>query len=91
MSATVDGFRLWYRVPKSFAVSRTGDPFLAAALLPAMLKGEPLKLGPGLTVSPKLLKNVEVLQGIHSSWNPVFKVIPIEARGGSVEPLNPGG
>ncbi len=90
VSATVDGFRLWYRVPKSFAVSGTGDPFLAASLLPAMLQGERLKMEPGLTVSPKLIRNVEVLQGIHSCWNPVFNVIPIEARTQPVEPLNPG-
>ena len=45
-----------------------------------MLRGETLQLDPGLTVSPTLLKNIEILQGIHSCWNPVFKVIPIEAR-----------
>ncbi len=90
VSASIDGFRLWYRVPRDFAVSRTGDPFLAAAILPAMLRGETLQLDPGLTVSPTLLKNVEILQGIYSCWNPVFKVIPVEAGTKSVGPLNTG-
>ena len=90
VSALIDGFRLWYRFPKSFSFSRTGDPFLAAALLPAMLRGEPLQMGPGMTVSPKLLKNLPVLQNIHRCWNPVFRVVPVEAHPKPVEPLNPG-
>lgn len=90
ISASIDDFRLWYRVPKSFAVSGAGDPFLAAALLPAMLKGEPLQIDPGLPVSPKLLKNLSVLQGIHRCWNPIFNVIPVNARTKAAEPLNMG-
>ena len=43
VSADVDGFRLWYRVPSSYSVSRSGDPFLAAALLPAMAQGRALR------------------------------------------------
>ncbi len=61
VSASMDGFRLWY-ISKSFAVSRGGDPFVAAALLPAMLKGEPLQVDPALPVSPKLLQNLGRLQ-----------------------------
>ena len=90
ISASIDDFRFWYRVPKSFAVSRAGDPFLAAALLPAMLKGEPLQIDPGLPVSPKLLKNLSVLQEIHCCWNPILKVIPINARIKAADPLNMG-
>lgn len=48
VSAEVDGFRLWYRLPKSYSISIAGDPFLAAALLPAMLKGKPLEIDPQL-------------------------------------------
>lgn len=90
VSASVDGFRLWYRVPGEYAISPTGDPFLAAALLPAMRSGEPLRLEPGLTLSPQLLKNAERLQGIYSCWNPVLKVVPIEARAKPGEALNRG-
>lgn len=90
VSASIDGFRLWYRVPKDLAVSTTGEPFLAAALLPAMLRGESLGMEPDLTVSPKLLKNVPVLQGIHRCWNPILRIVPVEARTRLVEPLNTG-
>ena len=90
VSALVDGFRLSYRLPKSYPVSRTGDPFLAAALLPAMLQGEKLEVDPSLTVSPQLLDNVELLQEIHHYWNPVLKKIPVVAHVGRGESVNAG-
>jgi len=33
VSAEVDGYRLWYRLPKAYRGSTWGDPFLSAALL----------------------------------------------------------
>lgn len=91
VSADVDGFRLWYRLPQSYSVSRAGDLFLAAALLPAMKQGEKLEIDPRLTVSPKLLENVLLLQEIHHSWNPQeLKIIPVRAKTLPAEPLNAG-
>jgi hypothetical protein len=90
ISARVDGFRLWYRVPNNYPVSRAGDPFLAAALLPAMLKNEKLEINPSMPVSPKLLKNLQMLQEIHHCWNPTFKIIPIIATTSPSGPLNAG-
>ena len=90
VSAEIDGFRLWYQVPQSYAVSRAGDPFLMAALLPAMAKGELLEIDPSLPVSPRLLAGVEKVQEIHHCWNPVLKKIPISARTAPAEPLNAG-
>ena len=40
VSAVVDGFSLWYRLPQSYEVSKAGDPFLVSALIPAMRRGE---------------------------------------------------
>jgi len=79
VSADIDDFRLWYRLPRSFAVSGSADPFLAAALLPAMAKGERLEVDPSLSVSPRLLKNLALFQDIHHSWNPELKIVPIDA------------
>jgi hypothetical protein len=90
VSAEIDGFRLWYRLPRSYPVTRAGDPFLAAALLPAMLRGEKLEVDPRLPVSPKLLKNLAVLQEIHHSWNPVLKIIPVSAQTSASRPLRQG-
>ena len=91
VSADVDGFRLWYRLPQSYPVSRSGDPFLAAALLPAMKQGEKLEIDPCLPVSPKLLRHVYLLQEIHHCWNPELKMISISAKTlPAAEPLNAG-
>jgi hypothetical protein len=79
ISADIDDFRLWYKIPEGIPVSRTGDPFLAAALLPAMAKGEPLVVEPGLTVSPVLMRNLARLQEIHHCWNPALKIVPVTA------------
>jgi hypothetical protein len=90
ISAIIDDFRLWFRVPKSIPVSHAGDPFLAAALLPAMAKGEKLEFDESLPVSPKLLRNCSVFQDIHHTWNPVLKIVPIDAATRAAGPLNDG-
>ncbi|MGZ5515685.1 MAG: hypothetical protein ACXWHD_11210 [Candidatus Aminicenantales bacterium] len=90
VSADIDGFRLWYRVPRSYPLSRAADPFVAAALLPAMLQGQGLEVGPGLTMSPKLVGNLGRLQEIHHCWNPLFKIVPIRAATSPAEPLSRG-
>jgi len=90
ISAVIDGFRLWYRVPRSCAVSGAADPFLAAAMLPAMLEGRKLTFAPGASASPLLLGNLETLQDIHHCWNPAFKVIPVEAETAPARPANDG-
>lgn len=90
VSANVDGFRLWYQVPPSYAVSRAADPFVAAALLPAMRYGQKLEVDPHLSLSPQLLQNLMRLQEIHNFWNPALKIIPISATTSPSAPLNHG-
>ena len=90
VSADVDGFRLWYRLPARLPISRTGDPFLVSALLPAMVRGEALEIDPGLPVSPKLLGNISRLQEIHHSWNPALEVVPIRAMTAPASTLHAG-
>ena len=90
ISADVDGFRLWYRIPLSVPYARTADPFAAAALLPAMLQGGPLEIAPDLPLSPKLLENLRVLQDIHHCWNPLFQIVPIEAATAPAAPFRDG-
>jgi hypothetical protein len=90
VSAEIDGFRLWSRVPGSYAVFQTADPVLAAALLPAMAKGEPLEIDASLPVSPRLLTHVGTLQEIYHCWNPALKKIPISAETAPCAPANAG-
>lgn len=90
VAAEVDGFRLWYRVPDSYPVARSADPFVAAALLPAMVRGEELEVDPALTVSPKLLKSIFRLQEILHCWNPALKMVQITASTACAEGLSGG-
>lgn len=79
ISADIDGFRLWYRLPASLPFAKLGDPFVAAALLPAMVRGVALEVDSELPVSPRLLRGLAQFQAIHHSWNPVLKIIPVRA------------
>src|SRR5689334_20021407 len=78
LSADIDGFRLWYRFPPDCRISTRGDVFLAAALQPAMRAGETLVIE-NAAVSPRLLANVDRFQDIHSTWDPAFHKVRVEA------------
>jgi hypothetical protein len=91
LSGFIDQFHLWFRFPSSYGVERLrGDAFLAASLLPAMLRGELLEIEESAPVSPKLLMEISHLQRIFHSWNPVFKIIEVTARTAPVAARNDG-
>jgi hypothetical protein len=91
LSGFIDQFHLWFRFPSSHRVERLrGDAFLAASLLPAMLRGEPLDIEETAPVSPKLLMEVSHLQRIFHSWNPVFKIIQVTAKTAPAAARNDG-
>jgi hypothetical protein len=90
VSAEIDGFRLRYRVPSTCRVSRSGDPFVAAAMFPAMLQGKALEVDPDLPVSAKFLENYSLLQEIFHTWNPLLKQIPVSASIAPSQPVNEG-
>lgn len=68
LTAMVDGRELWFRVPASRKPVLRADPFLAAALLPAMRTGRPIAIDPSLHVSPALLAGISKLQTIFRFW-----------------------
>ena len=90
VSAEIDGFRLWYRLPLGYHVSRVGDPFLAAAFFPAMATGEDIELEQGLTVSSMLEENLKRLQDVFSCWNPLLRHFNICGERGVSESCNDG-
>ncbi len=65
-------------------MSRSGNAFLAACLLPAMAKGEPLELDESLSVCPMLLQNTGQLQSVFEAWAPALRIpfrrIPISRK-----------
>ena len=80
VSASVDGFQVYYAGTALGNVPERADAFLAVSLLPAMLHGRPLDLTALPPVSSGFLANIERVQEIWSCWNPYLQRIPVLAR-----------
>jgi hypothetical protein len=80
VSAQIGDYRLAYRVTPGIVTTASADAFLAAALFPAMARGESLELDRAFTASPVLLENLERLQDIFSTWNPALHHVSVSAR-----------
>jgi hypothetical protein len=79
LRGTIDDFTLEYHfegVPVPSGLPR-GDAFLAAALLPAMHRGEPLTIT--APVSRRLLAGAEQLMAIYTAWFPGARRIAVAA------------
>jgi hypothetical protein len=90
VSALVGGFRLSYRVSPAGLAAASADAFLAAALLPAMARGEALELDPAYSASPALLQGMEQLQEVFSAWNPALRRVRVSARAATPPAPRPG-
>lgn len=89
LSAEIEGFNLYYRILGVTSPAPRGDGFLAAALIPAMVRGEPLEIDPDAPVSPRLLGGVNRIQDVLTLWNPRLRKIPIRARVEPSPPMSP--
>jgi hypothetical protein len=77
-------FRLDFVVRNESATSLPvrAEPFLACALLPAMARGENLRVeGP---VSPRLLENLDTIQAIYHRWDTALKIVEVDAAAGAM-------
>jgi 7-cyano-7-deazaguanine synthase in queuosine biosynthesis len=72
-------YQLKFRVSEG-PISKNSDPFLAAALFPAMKIGQPLQITG--TVSQKLLAATQTMQDTYHKWFPEFQKIPVRAEAG---------
>ena len=74
-----DPKELWFRLPEQHipAITRRADPFILAALLPAIELGRTLHVTGGQT-SPSLLRNLAEFQRVWHGWRR-FSVIDIDA------------
>jgi hypothetical protein len=79
LSADVDAFRLWFRLPRR-AEELRAEPWIAATLIPAMVVGDRLRIEDALPVSPKFLRAMETMQAVVNAWNPRFRRIEIETQ-----------
>lgn len=82
ISTTIGDQTLWFETAEAIATPLRGEPFVIAALLPAMIQGSPLIAPASLPICPVLLQNLHQLQQIFRQWLPVFghpaTVVPIE-------------
>jgi hypothetical protein len=86
ISADIGGFRLWYRITPGGVLAPSADAFLAAALLPAMVRGEPLELA-GATASPRLLRGLDQIQVVFATWRRELQPVAVVAA--EAPPLAP--
>jgi 7-cyano-7-deazaguanine synthase in queuosine biosynthesis len=79
-SVTIDGksYQLKYKVSEG-PLAKGSEPFLAAALLPAMKVAQPMQISG--TVSPKLLTATQTIQEIFHKWFPSeFQKIQVQTE-----------
>ena len=76
-------FDLWYKSPAG-PLNTSAEPFLAAALIPAMKLGVPLRLS--APISPRLLKQLGTIQQVLHGFVPELRPIKIMAELGSAMP-----
>jgi hypothetical protein len=78
---------IWFRTSEG-PIAAGPEPFLIAALLPAMAVGAALcARGP---VSPRLLGSLPRVQEIFATWNRQFQQVPINVHAGTAPSAAPG-
>ncbi len=82
-------FELYFEFPLVYEpfMAESADPFAAAMLIPAMIHGEALRIGPPL--SPRLLFQLARVRDILHTWHPHLHRIDIEAGPGTVDAAPP--
>jgi len=88
LTGQIDNFALWYKFPLSCQIRLNSEPFVAASLLPAMLKGEPIQLAPGFPISTEFLENITELQRVFHCWNRLLKIVEIQCETAPAESGN---
>jgi hypothetical protein len=90
LSGEIDGYRVWFRFPDDHPPALRGDPYVAAALLPAMLRGESIELDDDSPVSPRLLDGIGRIQDVLRLWYPRLRKIEIKAERAAAIPTGRG-
>jgi len=73
IQATINDFKLFFKIPSYHKIQPLGDPFLTAAFFPAMLTGGPVAIEKHIKISCRLLTGIKKLQEIFKCWYPDLK------------------
>ena len=87
LSANIDQFRVWIRVPADVQLMESAEPFIAVGFLEALSRGETVKIDSEVGISKPLLYKIEILQLIYRNWNSDFK--PVRFDCSTAEPRSP--
>ncbi len=82
LSGSVDGIELYFKTGAQQELVYSAEPFIAAMLMPAMLRGCDIAIPKEFAVSAKFVAGIDTLQSIFLLWYPQLKRINIEARTG---------
>lgn len=74
LSAMVGDQLLWFDVPADLETDLRGEPFIIAALLPAMAANQPIVGHPDLPICPVLREGLDRLQAIFRLWGPMLRL-----------------
>jgi hypothetical protein len=87
VSASIGKERLWFDLPPDRPATVRGEPFVVAALLPAMITGQSIVAHHDLPICPQLRTNLDQLQSIFRLWG---RAMDLELRPVGLElPLAP--
>src|SRR5687767_424094 len=88
LSGSVDGIELYFKSGPEQDLVYSAEPFIAAMLLPAMMRGRDIRIPAELAVSAKFLANIAKLQSIFLLWYPTLKKIAVDATPGATSADN---
>ena len=91
LSTVLNNEVLWFDVPEPTELAKTyADSFMIMGLAGSMFRREPLVVSAKYPVSSHLIANLNAIQKILNSWNPVFHIVPVEANSTEVRSLDVG-
>jgi hypothetical protein len=90
IEGTIGEHTLWFDFRDRPAPALRADPFLAAAFLPAMARGEAIEVDDRFPVSPQLLAGLAQLQEIYLRWYSWARPTVVQATNVSPAPVGDG-
>ena len=87
LRADVDGDEVWYSFFGLDHLEARAEPFIAAALFPAMAAGRSIEVR-GAPMSARLAESLDAVQRVIKLWNPEAQLIEIVADTARVKPAS---
>ncbi|MBA6412698.1 hypothetical protein H2508_06180 [Parahaliea sp. F7430] len=88
LSAEVDGEEIFIAVPSRYTLYPRVEPFLAVAMLEAMISGLPIVIDDDIPVSAAVAGRFAEVQSIFANWNRDLTRVPLIAQTTVIEPTS---